>query len=122
VVLARGNVITAADVRSELDEQLEFLTQAAPFEAEALPAIAHTSPTPQVLAQAPASPPAAAAPAAGLHFSSAVRPLKEDLRRTEHRAITKALASAKGNRALAARLLGVSRRTLYTKLEEHGIE
>jgi transcriptional regulator with PAS, ATPase and Fis domain len=57
-----------------------------------------------------------------MHFSSAMRSLREDVRRTELRAITKALHYAKGNRALAARLLGVSRRTLYTKLEELGIE
>lgn len=115
VVLARTDVITGADVRAELDEQLAFLTQAAPLEAEA-PALPPSPP--------PAEPAldAAPRPARDTHFSSAVRPLKEDLRRTEYRAITKALASAKGNRALAARLLGVSRRTLYTKLEEHGIE
>jgi two-component system, NtrC family, response regulator AtoC len=65
--------------------------------------------------QAPSTP-------TGLHFSSAVRPLKDDLRAAELRAITKALHVAKGNRALAARLLGVSRRTLYTKLAEHGLE
>jgi two-component system, NtrC family, response regulator AtoC len=124
VVLASGDVISAADVRGELEEQMAFLTQAAPLEADGL---AVASIPPATTSPAPQSTPASVAeiakssPAAS-GFSSAVRPLKEDLRRTEHRAITKALASAKGNRALAARLLGVSRRTLYTKLEEHGIE
>jgi DNA-binding NtrC family response regulator len=33
-----------------------------------------------------------------------------------------ALARAAGNRTLAARLLEVSRRTLYNKLHEHGLD
>jgi two-component system response regulator AtoC len=36
-------------------------------------------------------------------------------------ALTTALKQAGDNRTLAARLLGISRRTLYTKLEEHGL-
>jgi two-component system response regulator AtoC len=40
---------------------------------------------------------------------------------TEARAIRDALASAAGNRTLAARLLGVSRRALYYKMSEYGI-
>ena len=42
-------------------------------------------------------------------------------RAMERGALEKALASARNNRTLAARLLGVSRRTLYNKLEEHGL-
>jgi two-component system response regulator AtoC len=125
VVLARGDVITSDDVRSEMEEQIAFLTQAAPLGAE---------PARSTPASAPASRGAGssdgvtAVPLAALEsrnvmqFSSEVRPLKEDMRRAEYRAITKALASANGNRAQAARLLGVSRRTLYTKLDEHGID
>ena len=37
----------------------------------------------------------------------------------EREALVAALARAGGNRTVAARLLGVSRRTLYYKLEEH---
>ena len=37
----------------------------------------------------------------------------------ERRALVEALERAKGNRTLAARLLGISRRTLYNKLDEH---
>jgi DNA-binding NtrC family response regulator len=40
----------------------------------------------------------------------------------ERSTIQEALVRAKGNRSLAARLLGVSRRTLYNKLEELGFE
>ena len=50
-------------------------------------------------------------------------PLLEDSRREAERAAVKtALIQAKGNRTLAARLLGISRRTLYNKLEEQQID
>jgi DNA-binding NtrC family response regulator len=39
----------------------------------------------------------------------------------ERRLIAKALERAKGNRSAAARLLGIGRPLLYTKLEEHGL-
>jgi DNA-binding NtrC family response regulator len=42
-------------------------------------------------------------------------------REAEREAILEALARAGNNRSLAARLLGVSRRTLYNKLEELGV-
>jgi two-component system response regulator AtoC len=45
--------------------------------------------------------------------------LDEQRRRTERESLQAALTRAGNNRTLAARLLGVSRRTLYTKLEEH---
>jgi two-component system response regulator AtoC len=44
--------------------------------------------------------------------------LEAHRREADRRAILEALQRAKGNRSLAARLLGVSRRTLYTKLDE----
>ncbi|MFL5320517.1 MAG: sigma-54-dependent transcriptional regulator [Myxococcaceae bacterium] len=47
--------------------------------------------------------------------------LDEKRREAEKQALMDALAQARNNRTLAARLLGVSRRTLYNKLEEFGI-
>jgi transcriptional regulator with PAS, ATPase and Fis domain len=43
-------------------------------------------------------------------------------RQSEKEALVKALAQAGNNRTRAARLLAVSRRTLYNKLREHGLE
>ena len=47
--------------------------------------------------------------------------LDERRRQTELNALQDALKQSRNNRTVAARLLGVSRRTLYTKLEEHGL-
>ncbi|HMI92195.1 MAG TPA: sigma-54 dependent transcriptional regulator [Polyangiales bacterium] len=47
--------------------------------------------------------------------------LDEHRRRAEGEALREALRRSGDNRSLAARLLGISRRTLYTKLAEHGI-
>jgi two-component system response regulator AtoC len=47
--------------------------------------------------------------------------LGESRRKSERAALQAALARAGNNRTLAARLLRVSRRTLYTKLDEHGL-
>jgi len=48
--------------------------------------------------------------------------LAAHVRAAERAALVKALARAKDNKTLAARLLGVSRRTLYNKLAEHELE
>jgi DNA-binding NtrC family response regulator len=48
-------------------------------------------------------------------------PFKEAVAALERALITRALADAGGNRAEAARRLGINRRLLYSKLEEHGI-
>jgi two-component system, NtrC family, response regulator AtoC len=47
--------------------------------------------------------------------------LETQRRKGERETLTAALARSRNNRTLAARLLGISRRTLYTKLEEHGL-
>ncbi|NRA36004.1 MAG: hypothetical protein HRU17_22000 [Polyangiaceae bacterium] len=41
--------------------------------------------------------------------------------RAEKRALSKALQRANGIKTVAARILGVSRWTLYNKLAEHGL-
>jgi sigma-54 dependent transcriptional regulator, acetoin dehydrogenase operon transcriptional activator AcoR len=48
-------------------------------------------------------------------------PLTEALRIAERQALHRALQHVGGNRSAAARLLAVSRSTLYLKLEEYGL-
>jgi two-component system response regulator AtoC len=48
-------------------------------------------------------------------------PLRDALAALEKRMIERALSRAGNNRAEAARLLGIARPQLYTKMEEHGI-
>src|SRR5262249_9904483 len=48
-------------------------------------------------------------------------PLRDALAALEKRLILRALDKTSGNRAEAARLLGIARPQLYTKMEEHGI-
>jgi two-component system, NtrC family, response regulator AtoC len=53
---------------------------------------------------------------------SSVVSLDAALRRAERHALEKALRKAGGNRVLAARILGVSRRALFYKLREHELK
>jgi two-component system, NtrC family, response regulator AtoC len=100
VVLSETGVIAASDVRQELAPQAAFSTQSSMSVASVL-----------------AGPASVAAPST----ASGVTSLDAAVRDAERRAIERALKHAAGNRTLAARLLGVSRATLYTKLEELGI-
>jgi DNA-binding NtrC family response regulator len=48
--------------------------------------------------------------------------LEEQLRSVERSFLSNALRKAAGNKALAARLLKISRRSIYNKLKDHGLE
>jgi two-component system response regulator AtoC len=43
------------------------------------------------------------------------------VRHAEREALKRALDRAKGNRTVAARILGINRRTLYNKIVEYGL-
>ena len=76
---------------------------------------------PHHLAFAPA---AATAPPAGAFDALADTPLPErgvDLEALERSLVRRAMAQAAGNKSRAARLLGLTRAQLYTRLEKHGL-
>ena len=115
VVLSSGPVITEEDVRSELSRQVRFATQpgtALRLQPPVIPAPDSASADPTRVDEKPIAPASEA---------QAVMPLDIELRAAEKKALERALTVAKQNRSLAARLLGVSRSTLYAKLEEHGL-
>ena len=63
----------------------------------------------------------AAAPSAGASTAASTATLDDRRRVTEREALREALDRMQGNRTLAARILGISRRSLYNKLAEHGL-
>jgi two-component system response regulator AtoC len=125
VVLSNGPAITEADVRSELSRQVRFATQPGTALRIQPTAFAPPTPTPTPASEpAPASDPTsvdAHPPGAPTELAQPVLPLDQEVRAAEKKALERALSVAKQNRSLAARLLGVSRSTLYAKLEEHGL-
>jgi two-component system response regulator AtoC len=124
VVVAGSDGISAADVRRELIEHETFTTQSVPNDAElarVLSASIEDVASARMPAPAPTEPAGAAPEGVTAKLVSAVRPLKQEVYEAEHRALLKALSCTRGNRTLAARMLGVSRRTFYTKLDEHGL-
>jgi two-component system response regulator AtoC len=131
VVLSSGPTIREEDVRTELSRQVRFATQPGTSLR-----IQQTAFAPEPGSEPAVAPPpvALAAPAKSLEESDAtsvdarspadtqaVLPLELEVRAAEKKALERALVVAKHNRSLAARLLGVSRSTLYAKLEEHGL-
>jgi two-component system response regulator AtoC len=97
VVLSDGPSLTGEDVARELARQ------------------------PGLMPQPAASTPTNAAAPAMASGGGEQKTLESQRRETERQALLDALKRAGDNRTLAARLLGISRRTLYNKLEEHGL-
>jgi DNA-binding NtrC family response regulator len=63
--------------------------------------------------------PGAPAPGAGASWVPEIPPEGLSLEVLERELILKALAAAQGNKSKAARLLGLTRRTLYSRMERH---
>jgi two-component system, NtrC family, response regulator AtoC len=102
IVFADTPLVSKEDVLREYsDEGVAFATQPASRSSQSL----------------------ASSVTAALFTTSSLIPteLGEEIRRAERRALERALAYARGNRSLAARVLGVSRATLYNKLADHGL-
>ena len=123
VVLSETGSITADDVRRELTEAAAVTTEpAAGASGEA--AIDGVSQVVRLAALAPL------AVGGGVAVGESRAPtgemsaidLKGAVSKAEKRQIEKALRRSKGNRELAARLLGISPRTLYYKLRVYGFE
>jgi two-component system response regulator AtoC len=94
VVFSEKPLIGAGDVERELVQKPQFKTQSTGTQSQL------------------GAPPAPAS----------VGPLVEAVRVAERHALVTALKKAAGNRSVAARVLGVSRATLYNKLRELGID
>ncbi|PTL75238.1 sigma-54 dependent transcriptional regulator [Vitiosangium sp. GDMCC 1.1324] len=77
---------------------------------------------PQPAKAAPASTPVEVhEPTAPAEAHAPVLPLREAVARAERAAVIAALQAAKGQKTVAARLLGVSYKTLFNKIHEHDI-
>ncbi len=68
------------------------------------------------------SAPTAAPDVPGGYAAYDTLPLRDALAALEKHMLQRALEKSAGNRAEAARLLGIARPQLYTKMEEHGLE
>ncbi len=106
VAVNSGPVLHSADLPS----QLTHYTQARRMDGAAMGAAMGASTA--------TAPPPGMNGAAGAGFVMPVLPLAE----MEKRAIIQALQYTKGDRVMAAHLLGIGRTTLYRKLKEYGIQ
>jgi DNA-binding NtrC family response regulator len=104
-----GPLLHVADLPSALQNHL------AQKKSQYLTAAAIAQPPLQALAASPELPPPSFAPPIPTQSHPAVVPLTE----VERRAIMNALEYTKGDRAVAAHLLGIGRTTLYRKLKEY---
>ena len=101
----RGNI---RELRNVL-EQAALRSDASVLDAEQMEAVLRQSGLASVQ---PALPPEPQAPDSG----ALLRPLQEQIAELEQRAIAAALQATRGNKLAASRLLGVSRATLYNRL------
>jgi two-component system response regulator AtoC len=106
VVLSPGPVIGEPEVRGELARHVPFTTQ--PGTASLVKPALETAAKPVAATTSEAT-------------GTEIRSLEVEVRAAEKHALERALRATKRNRSLAARLLGVSRSTLYLKLKEHGL-
>jgi two-component system response regulator AtoC len=104
VVLSDGDRLTAADVERELARQSTIMTA-----GEGVAAQSGAGPAPAASARVPAA------------ADGNPGTLETHRREAEKEALVAALQRSHNNRSMAARLLGISRRTLYHKLDEHGM-
>ncbi len=111
VVLCDGPSIGIEDVERELTDRGPFSTQT--LGKQATPA---EEPSGESTVAPPISPHGAQA-----GDSEALPSLADHLRAAERAALERTLAHTRGNRSLAARILGIGRTTLYNKLVEHGL-
>ena len=102
----RGNI---RELRNVL-EQAALRSDASVLDAEQMEAVLRQSGLASVQ---PALPPEPQAPDSG----ALLRPLQEQIAELEQRAIAAALQATRGNKLAASRLLGVSRATLYNRLD-----
>jgi transcriptional regulator with PAS, ATPase and Fis domain len=110
-------LLTAQSWRGNIRELRNVLEQATMrgdshhISAEHVAAVLREAGVAQLAPSASASASAASAPAP----DDALRPLAEQIAELEQRAIAAAMAATDGNKAAAAKLLGIARATLYAK-------
>jgi len=118
VVLSETGTITGEDVRRELAEAADASPDVPSGAAGAAADAVHAAAVAGIA-------PAAVVPVGesrGPTSEMSAIDLKGAVTKAEKRQIEKALRRSKGNRELAARLLGISPRTLYYKLRVYGFE
>lgn len=113
VALNSGTLLQLHHLPSPLQHQISQQRTQVAAAAAAAPAL----PAPVMSA-----PPAVSSPPVRMDIPGGVAPPILPLAEVEKRAILEALAYTKGDRAVAAHLLGIGRTTLYRKLKEYSLE